>query len=353
MNWRDHRWTLASTILEPGKGGIARVARMTTRAMFEEGVKATAIALLDRESHQLAGLTSQTAKGSRAIYAAACHRAALTSDRFLYDAVGMARARPRMPGLRRRYGLWIHGIEVWDGLFPARERALRGAEFVLVNSQFTLDRFTERHWPLDNAYVCPLATECDTQPELPQFDGPPTALLIGRVDKEQLRKGHQDVVEVWTDVADAVPGARLLLAGGGSGLDLLNGAVARSPARDSIKVLGFVSEDDMPALWRRAHVFVLPSRQEGFGLVYIEAMRHGLPVIASVHDAGQEVNVDGETGYNVDLTDPDELATRLIHLLCETGEAQRLGLAGQKRWRETYRFSAFRERLSQTLDTCA
>jgi phosphatidyl-myo-inositol dimannoside synthase len=78
--------------------------------------------------------------------------------------------------------------------------------------------------------------------------------------------------------------------------------------------------------------------------VYIEAMRHGLPVVASVHDAGQEVNLDGRTGYNVNLDRPDELPDRLIHLLRDPDHAAALGAAGQRRWAEHFRYSAFRER---------
>ena len=353
MSWKDHRWLLANTILEPGKGGISRVARMSVRALLEQQGSLKAFSLLDSAPVEIAGLASNTARGNRLAFTAHCHCAALTSDRFLYDAVGVARAHPRFPGLRKPYGVWIHGVEVWDDLHRDRERALRGADFVLVNSQFTLDRFCEIHGSLENAHVVRLATEENSMPAQAPFDGPPTALLIGRSDKDNFRKGHTEVVESWATVANAVPSARLLLAGGGDGLELLRETVVRSPARDTIDVLGFVPEDEMAALWARAHVFVQPSWKEGFGLVYIEAMRHGLPVIASVHDAGQEVNVDGETGYNVDLTRTGELATRLIHLLRETSEAQRLGQAGQKRWQKTYRFSAFRERLSQALDTCA
>jgi phosphatidylinositol alpha-1,6-mannosyltransferase len=100
----------------------------------------------------------------------------------------------------------------------------------------------------------------------------------------------------------------------------------------------------MPAVWTECNVFAMPSRGEGFGLVYIEAMRHGLPVIASVHDAAPEVNLDGVTGYNVNLDRPDELGDRVIHLLRDEDSAARMGDAGRRRWAEHFRYSAFRDR---------
>jgi phosphatidylinositol alpha-1,6-mannosyltransferase len=125
---------------------------------------------------------------------------------------------------------------------------------------------------------------------------------------------------------------------------------AQSPARESIEFLGFVPEDDMPALWRRAHVFAMPSRGEGFGLVYIEAMRYGVPVIASIHDAGQEVNLDGETGFNVSLDRPREISDRLVELLSSPSLLRQMGAAGRRRWHELFRFSAFKRRFLPIVD---
>ena len=94
----------------------------------------------------------------------------------------------------------------------------------------------------------------------------------------------------------------------------------------------------------------MPSRGEGFGLVYIEAMRYGVPVIASIHDAGQEVNVDGQTGYNVSLDRPRELGDRLVELLSSPSLMRQLGAAGRVRWHEFFRFSAFKRQFLPIVD---
>ena len=350
-HWSKQSWQIGAAVLEPGHGGIARVARMTARCLLESGARTDLMALVDTAPVAIGAQSSDAFAGSKLRFVAKCHTAALNHDWFLYDAVGPARAHPRLPGLRRPYGVWIHGVEVWDSLSPDRTRALRGAEFVLCNSKFTLDRFQSLHFNLDNAHVCPLATEEDlpiTAAVRP--DGPPTVLLIGRSDKDNFRKGHKEVIASWEQVTAAVPDAELLLVGGGDGLDLLRETVAQSPARNRIQVLGFVPEAEIPALWARVDAFVQPSWKEGFGLVYIEAMRQGVPVIASIHDAGQEVNSDGESGFNIDLNDPDALANRIVQILSDTELAHRLGKAAQARWYHHYRFSVFSSRLSQILD---
>lgn len=351
MNWKEQRWFLGGAVLEPGRGGIARVARMTARTLIEAGAPTHIGALMDSQSFEIAGQASWACGGSKLRFALGCHTEAMCIDRVIYDAVGPARAHPRLPGLRHPYGVWIHGVEVWDSLSQDRARALKAAEFVLVNSQFTLDRFQELHFPLENAYVCQLATEEDNIPELPEVpNGPPTALLIGRSDKDNFRKGHAEVIAAWELVTASVPEAELLLVGGGDGLDLLRQTVTASPARDKIKVMGFVSEEDMPGIWARADAFVQPSWKEGFGLVYIEAMRHGRPVIASRQDAGQEVNLDGVTGFNIDLANPEALAMRIVELLANPNKALQMGAAGVRRWQDHFRFSAFSARLTDILD---
>jgi phosphatidylinositol alpha-1,6-mannosyltransferase len=95
----------------------------------------------------------------------------------------------------------------------------------------------------------------------------------------------------------------------------------------------------------------MPSRGEGFGLVYIEAMRQGVPVIASIHDGAREVNVDGETGYNVDLDQSGELTARLITLLSHPVLRHRMGAAGQQRWHEHFRLACLRSRLLPLIET--
>ena len=341
---------LGCELLTPAQGGIAVVARMTARALVDHGVEVEPLALLDERQQQVAGLMAATVRGSRVRFAVHCHRAAIGKERFVYDSVGVARAHPRFWPLNKPYAVWIHGVEVWNNLHRDRARALKRAALVLVNSHHTLKKFVDLHWPLENAHVCPLATEDDSPPARgADFTGPPTVFILARIDASQDYKGHRELIASWPEVVDAVPEARLVIAGGGSGLESVRAQAAESGVAGQIDVLGFVPDQDLPDLWRQAHVFAMPSRGEGFGLVYIEAMRHGVPVIASVQDAGQEVNLDGETGFNINLDRPEELTARLITLLENPDRARTMGQAGFRRWQQHYRYSAFAERLMSIL----
>ena len=111
-----------------------------------------------------------------------------------------------------------------------------------------------------------------------------------------------------------------------------------------------MTEAQLAVRYQAASVFALPSRGEGFGLVYIEAMRHALPVIASVHDAGAEVVESGRTGLLANLDRPGDLSGKICQLLDRPDEARRMGLVGQERWRRDFTFDAFRHRFGRVLD---
>ena len=88
------------------------------------------------------------------------------------------------------------------------------------------------------------------------------------------------------------------------------------PGRGShVLFCGFLPARALAALWERVAVFAMPSAREGFGLVYLEAMRAGRPCIGSTSDAAGDIIVDGETGLLVDRANRSALAEALVTLL--------------------------------------
>ena len=94
----------------------------------------------------------------------------------------------------------------------------------------------------------------------------------------------------------------------------------------------------------------MPSRGEGFGLVYLEAMRAARPCIAARNGAATEIVVDGETGLLVDPLDPGEIAAAIGRLLGFPELARRLGQAGRRRYEQSFTLRNYRERLWPLLD---
>ena len=98
-----------------------------------------------------------------------------------------------------------------------------------------------------------------------------------------------------------------------------------------VEFLGHVAFDRLAGEYRRADVFCLPSRQEAFGIVFLEAMAAGLPIVAARAAAVPEVVPDGVCGILVPPSSPDELAGALNRLLSSAEERHRMGEAGRRR----------------------
>ncbi len=172
-------------------------------------------------------------------------------------------------------------------------------------------------------------------------DGP--FLFVGRLVRY---KGLTTLI----DAVGAVPGAELVIAGAGTLGAALAGQIARAGWSARIRLLGEVPDAELPHLMQRCRAVVLPSldRSETFGLVLLEAMAAGLPVVTSQLDTGVlEVNEDGVTGWSCPPGDVGALAAVLAAILADPEEARRRGAKGRGRVQE--RFD--RRRLAVDLET--
>jgi phosphatidyl-myo-inositol dimannoside synthase len=302
---------------------------------------------LDAELSPDIALPTQLAHGSKLRFALRAVQAGTSVSQFVYDACHLAQVH-RLPCLRKKpYLTFLCGIELWEDGKPQYVRVTKRAGSIVAISRYTLRRAEASHGRFPQAQVCWLATESDSPAELATMKGPPEILIVGRLDEAY--KGHDDVIRCWDRVTSVVPDAVLRIVGRGPRLPELRRLAGSLCSAARIHFEGFVPEFRLEELYSQATVFCMPSRGEGFGLVYIEAMRHGLPVVASIHDAAPEIVLDGQTGYLVDLDHKDDLPERLIGLLRDDDLARRLGRAGQQRWMEHFRYSAFRARFRPIL----
>ncbi|WP_049573515.1 glycosyltransferase family 4 protein [Nonomuraea sp. SBT364] len=160
--------------------------------------------------------------------------------------------------------------------------------------------------------------------------GGPVVVCVSRLVP---RKGQDQLIRAWPRVLRAVPGAVLLLVGGGPHRRALERLAGGSP---SIVFTGSVPADDLPGYYAAADVFAMPCRTrwggvdvEGLGIVFLEASATGLPVVAGSSGGAPEAVRHGETGLVVDGRDTGELAAALIELLTAPEQARKLGETGR------------------------
>jgi phosphatidylinositol alpha-1,6-mannosyltransferase len=260
-------------------------------------------------------------------------------DLALTTHIGMGPAARLLKGPRTRLVQFIHGIECWRPL-PLRQRVgLDVTDGLLSNSAFTHARFVE-HNPVYGAlpnHVCWLGASRERismdEPAPPPPGAPPSVLIVGRICGEERYKGHEELVAIWPMVRQQVPDARLDIVGTGNAEAALRARAERLGLVESgaVRFWGRVSNEVLRERYRAASVFAMPSRGEGFGLVYLEAMAAARPCVASYEDAAREVVLEGETGLLVRYGDREGLCRVLVELLCDPEKRDRLGRAGRAR----------------------
>jgi phosphatidylinositol alpha-1,6-mannosyltransferase len=278
-----------------------------------------------------------------------------------FSHIGLMRAQKGIPfTFRRPYGVFLHGVEAWKRLSPTDRSMLRGASLRLANTQHTAARVMAANPEIGVVASCPLAltTEIASAPMIAGSELPPAladrtaqiVLMVGGLRGDQAYKGHDQVIQAWPAVIDAVPNSRLVIVGDGDDRPRLERLARESGAGDRIAFTGFASDALLATAYARASLFVMPSRGEGFGLVYVEAMARGVPCIGSLHDAAGDVIVDGKTGLLVDQGNIGSIADAIVSLLRNPERRRSMGEAARMRVHEEFSTPAFRARLNTILD---
>jgi phosphatidylinositol alpha-1,6-mannosyltransferase len=270
-------------------------------------------------------------------------------DRVMYTLVNQA-VLSEIP-YHPPFDIWQIGTEFFSRLGYTKRRVMRRASRVFSISSHTA-QLAARYTPgLREGSVVPL---CAEPPE--PVAGPPyraaereaAVLIVGNMHDGMMYKGHQQLIAAWPQVVSACPGAHLWIVGRGDGEPLLREQVNRLSVHAAIHFFGTVSEADLMRLYQTARVFAMPSTGEGFGLVFVEAARYGLPCIGGKYDAAREIILHGQTGL---LTEqhPHDVALACIRLLTDDAGAERLGEAGRLRYWNNFQFTHFRERLLSSM----
>lgn len=223
--------------------------------------------------------------------------------------------------------LVVYGMEAWEprGLLT---RMLLSRVFAVVSiSQVTIDRM--QHWarlPSHRMHLLPNAVDLSQYTPGPKSEalvsrwslrGRRVLLTVGRMDAAEQAKGFDEILDVLPRLIAEIPELIYIAVGDGSDRTRLQ-AKAGALGIDAHCIFpGYVSESEKLEYYRVADLFVMPSRLEGFGYVFLEALAAGVPVIASKVDGSREAVRNGKWGALVDPDRPEELMAAIRSALTE------------------------------------
>ncbi len=258
---------------------------------------------------------------------------------FMLPAAWLARRfNPKL-----KYYLVAHGIEVWRRFSLVERVALRGAEKILCVSDYTR-RELQKNCPLPAGRAVVLHNALDPLFEIgpgrPLAECEPVILVVTRLTYSDRYKGVEHMIEALPAIRTEIPAARLRIIGRGDDVPRLQALATRLGVADAIDFLGYVSDQRLTEELRSCRLFALPSRKEGFGLVYLEAMAHSRPCLAARAGGAPEV-ISADTGVLVEYGDVSSIAQAAITALQRNWEENTI-LAHVR----SFDYIAFREKLS-------
>lgn len=273
--------------------------------------------------------------------------------------------------LRRRAGVTravalTHGHEVGWAMLPGARMLLRRlaraqdvvtylGEYTRVRLARVLDGLTRLEW---------LAPGVDVDEFHPGVDGTPVRDRYGLGDRPVIvcvsrlvpRKGQDALIRALPEVRRRVPGAALLIVGGGPDRARLTRLARAYDVASDVIFTGTIPTEELPAHYAAGNVYAMPCRTrragldvEGLGIVYLEASATGLPVIAGDSGGAPDAVRDGETGFVVPGRNLAVLTDRLVTLLTDEKLAARFGAAGREWTQATWRWEAQAKRLTALL----
>ncbi len=222
--------------------------------------------------------------------------------------------------------LLIYGIDAWK---PNKSRLVN----FLVNNIYTfisISEITKRkflNWTdlhRNKGLILPNAINISKYSPGPKIvslqdryglAGKTVLMTLGRLSSDERYKGIDEIIELLPELARDIPNLGYLVVGDGTDLSRLQEKARSLGVVEYVVFTGIIPESEKVDHYRLADVFVMPSRSEGFGFVFLEAIACGIPVVASKVDGSREAVRDGKLGILVDPDKPEEIKAGILEAL--------------------------------------
>lgn len=223
-----------------------------------------------------------------------------------------------------------HGIEIWSKQILFKKLFLKISDKILAVSNFTKKQIISNNGINKNKIIV-FPNTLDPYFNLPNKFGKPNylqkryginektkvILTVTRINKNELYKGYDKVLEALPEIINILPNIKYILAGKYDVYEeqRIKEKVKRLGLEKHFILTGFIKEEELTDHYMLADVFILPSNQEGFGIVFIEASACGTPVIAGNKDGSVDALLNGKTGKLVDSDSLYQIKKAIIDII--------------------------------------
>jgi len=250
------------------------------------------------------------------------------------------------------YIVILHGIEAWKRHNWLVRWAMRQAISNVATTHYTAELSACLNGiPLSQHHVIPLCAERDIPTPSPGFklNGDFPLLMVARLDSSEKYKGMEMVIDAVAILKQAGVPAHFNVVGDGDDRFRLERYALEKGCRQLVTFWGRLSDADLQAAYKTATMFVMPSKKEGFGIVFLEAMRHGVPCIGGNHGGTPEVIHDGETGVLVNYGDVMLFVDQLSMLWSNADTYTKMSKACMKVYDDQFTYNVFSDRWSKLI----
>jgi len=262
---------------------------------------------------------------------------------------------------KKRIILLAHGIEVWDHFKTRKRKMLQQCDIILAVSSFTRMRVIEVHgFPKEN---CTILNNCldpflhrhmlpkKDKNLMEKYDFKQNDLIlltITRLSSKERYKGYDKVIEALSVIKEKYPEVKYLIAGRFDRQEkaYVDQLIKKLEMKSMVVIPGFIPDEELEAHFEMSDLYVMPSRKEGFGIVFIEAMYYGLPVIAGNADGSTDALLFGELGKLVNPLDLGEIAEAIVGII----ENKPAFTPSQKLLNDHFSYEVYKEKLAQALN---
>ncbi|RYZ36991.1 MAG: glycosyltransferase family 1 protein [Sphingobacteriales bacterium] len=353
-------------------GGIETVCRVAGKALQEtveaEGVEYLHFALNDKPgdlmTHYVSLSTFRPFSGSKTRYAAQAIATGRGCDVVILSHINLLVIGWMIKFLspKTKVFLLAHGIEVWVPLPSWKKRMLGKLDRILPVSEFTKEKMKtlygldEDRLAVLNNCLDPFLTRKLSAQDRPALrnkhgfsDKDIVLFTLTRLKSSEQYKGYDKVIRALPEVLKRYPTVKYLIGGKYDAEEKarLDQLVSELQLQDQVFFSGFVPDEDVEGLFTLADVYAMPSTGEGFGIVFIEALFYGLPVIAGNVDGSVDALDNGRFGLLMDPNNPVELR----EAICSAIEKRKELAPRAEAVADRFGFERYKEKLKAMIST--